>query len=220
MDVGHRQLRQLVRAEHAVHQVPQAVGLFDDDVGVVLQRLVRQLAGEQLRRAADAAERVLDLVGEAAHQQLGGFLLGQLRLFLGDPHQPVARMHFQQQQGFAAVEDRRHRIVDGDRLAGERGQRRFALGEGVRFFHCLAQGLQGFRRFGEQLADELPVTTLAADGEEHLRRRVHVFQAQIGIEQDHCRGEVVEQESELGFCRHGAEMSQGWAGKCKKQTRP
>lgn len=45
MDVGRRQVRQFVRAEHAVHQVPQPVGFFDDDVGVVLQRLFRQLAG-------------------------------------------------------------------------------------------------------------------------------------------------------------------------------
>ncbi|MCY1179379.1 hypothetical protein D9M73_197750 [compost metagenome] len=90
----------------------------------------------------------------------------------------------------------------------------------MRLFHRLAQRLQRFRRFGEEFADELPVAALAADGEKHFRRRVHVFQAQLGVEQDHRRGEVVEQESELGFCRHGAEMSQGWAGKCKKQTRP
>ncbi|MCY1184327.1 hypothetical protein D9M73_250100 [compost metagenome] len=76
--------------------------------------LFRQLAGEQLGGTANAAEGVLDFVGQAAHQQFGGFLLGQLGFFLGDPQQAVTRVHFQQQQGFAAVEDRRHRIVDGD----------------------------------------------------------------------------------------------------------
>ena len=60
----------------------QPVGFLDDDFGVVLQVFFRQLAGQQLRRAANAAQRVLDLVGQAAHQHLGGFLLGQLGLFL------------------------------------------------------------------------------------------------------------------------------------------
>ncbi|MNF64298.1 hypothetical protein D3C84_460240 [compost metagenome] len=195
MHVGHRQRRQLVRAEHAVDQIAQAVGLLDDDVGVVLEILVRQLAGEQLGGAANAAERVLDLVGQAAHQQLGGFLLGQLRLFLGDAQQPVARMHLQQQQGLAAVEDRRHRVIDGQGLAGDGGQHGLALVERMRLFDRLAQGAQGLARFGEQLADELSMAALAADGQEHFRRRIHVLEAQVGVEQQGGGGQVVEQQA-------------------------
>ncbi len=44
VDVGHGQRRQLVRAEHAVHQVTQAVGFFDDHVGVVAQAFLGQFA--------------------------------------------------------------------------------------------------------------------------------------------------------------------------------
>ncbi|MCY1354061.1 hypothetical protein D9M69_404200 [compost metagenome] len=139
VDVGQRQVGQLVGAEHAVDQIAQAVGLLDDHVGVVAQVVFRQLAGQQLRGAADAAERVLDLVGQAAHQQLGGFLLGQLRFFLGDAQQAVARLHFQQQQGFAAVQQRGHGVVDGQGLAGQRGDHGFALGERMRLLDRLAQ---------------------------------------------------------------------------------
>ncbi|MNM90716.1 hypothetical protein D3C81_1029880 [compost metagenome] len=192
MNVGHGQRWQLVRAEHAVDQVAQAVGLFNDHIGVILQAFFRQLAGQQLGGAANAAERVLDLVGQAAHQHLGGFLLGQLGLFLGDAQQAVTRMHFKQQQGRAFAEDRRHRVVDGLGLASQRGQLGFALGERVRVLHRLAQGVERLGRFGEQFADELPVAALATDGQEHLRRRVHVLKAQFGVEQDGGGGQVVQ----------------------------
>jgi len=165
MNVGHRQRRQLVRAEHAVDQITQAVGLLDDDFGVVLQVFFGQLAGQQLCRTANAAQRILDLVGQAAHQHLGGFLLGQLGLFLGDAQQAVARQHFQQQHGFLPGQYRGHRVVHGQCLAGGGGQGGFALGERMGFFNRLAQGRQGFRRLGEQLADELSVAALAADGQ-------------------------------------------------------
>ncbi|MNZ69640.1 hypothetical protein D3C78_879490 [compost metagenome] len=192
MDVGHGQRRQLVRAEHAIDQVAQAVRLFNDHIGVILEAFFGQFPREQLCGAANPAQRVLDLVGQAAHQHLGGFLLGQLGLFLGDAQQPVAGVHLKQQQGAATAENRRYRIVDGLGLPGQRGQLCFALGERVRVLHRLAQGIERFRRFGEQLADELPMAALAADGQEHFRCRVHVLKAQFGIEQNGGSGQVVQ----------------------------
>ncbi|MNN65109.1 hypothetical protein D3C81_1805890 [compost metagenome] len=84
VNVAHRQRRQLVGAEHAVDQVTQAVGFFDDDVGVILQAFFRQFTGQQLRCATNSAQWVLDFVSEAAHQHLAGFLFGELCFFLGD----------------------------------------------------------------------------------------------------------------------------------------
>src|SRR5690606_25552834 len=107
------------------------------------------------RRTANAAQRILDLVGQGAHQRAGGFLVGQLGFFLADTQQAVARQHFQQQQGFAAREDRRYRVVDGQRLAAYRRQGGLALGEGVCLVDCLAQRRQSLGGFGEQFADEL-----------------------------------------------------------------
>ncbi|MNR25858.1 hypothetical protein D3C85_1430290 [compost metagenome] len=101
-------------------------------------------------------------------------------------------MYFQQQQGGAIAQDRCHGVVDGQGLAGEGGEHRFTLGERVRLLDRLAQGIQRFGGFGEQFADELPMAALTADGQEHLRRRVHVLKTQLGIEQDGGGGQVVE----------------------------
>ncbi len=62
----------------------------------------------------------------------------------------------------------------------------------MRLFNRLAQRTQGLGRLGEQFADELAMAALAADGQEHLRRRVHVLKTQIVIEQDGRGGQVVE----------------------------
>ncbi|MNH27097.1 hypothetical protein D3C81_1108610 [compost metagenome] len=96
MDIGHRQRRQFVRTQHAIDQVAQAVSLFNDHIGVILEAFLGQFPGQQLGRAANTAQWVLDFVGQATHQQLGGFLFGQLGLFLGDAQQAVAWVHFEQ----------------------------------------------------------------------------------------------------------------------------
>ncbi len=88
-------------------------------------------------------------MGQAAHQHLAGFLLGQLRFFLGDPQQAITRVDFQQQQGGAVVQDRCNRVIHGQGLAGQRGEHRFALGERMGLFHRLAQGVERFSGFGE-----------------------------------------------------------------------
>ncbi|MCY1415738.1 hypothetical protein D9M71_312310 [compost metagenome] len=192
MDIAHGQRRQFVGAEHAIHQITQAVGFFDDDVGVVAQALFRQFPGQQLCRAANPAQGVLDFMGKAAHQHLAGFLFRQLCFFLGDPQQAVTGVDFEQQHRVAVAQNRCYRVVDGQGLAGEGGEHGFALGERVRLFDGLAQRVQRFGRFGKQLTDELPMAALTADGQQHLRRRVHVLEAQFGVEQDGGSGEVVE----------------------------
>ncbi len=72
VDVGD-DVRPAVRRQQPVDQQLQAVGLGDDDLRVLGQlALVFELHAQQLRRAADAAERVLDLVRQVAHQLLVG----------------------------------------------------------------------------------------------------------------------------------------------------
>ncbi|MNN15572.1 hypothetical protein D3C81_1286800 [compost metagenome] len=218
VDVGRHQLRQLVGAEHAVHQVTQAVGLLDDHVGVVLEARLRQLAGQQLGGTADAAQRVLDLVGQAAHQQAGGLLLGQLRFLLADAQQAVARVQLEQQQEAAQAGNRRGGVVDRDVLAAGRHQLRFALGERVAAGHRLAQGGEAVGRLVAQFADEQALAALAADAEQHLGGRVHVFQAQFGIQQNDRGGEIVEQQALQRVVGHGKHALLWMHGFCKKRA--
>ncbi len=64
--------------EHGVDQRAEPVGLADDDARCIrLQVGVRQLALQQLRRAAQAAQRILDLVRELAHHQAAAVQLRQ-----------------------------------------------------------------------------------------------------------------------------------------------
>ncbi|MNC29266.1 hypothetical protein D3C75_775100 [compost metagenome] len=134
-------------------------------------------------------------MGQAAHQHLAGFLLGQLGLFLGDAQQAVARVQLEQQQEAAQAGNRRGGVVHRQLLAAGGDQLGLALGERVAAGHRLAQGRQAVRALVAQLADELALAALAADAQQHLGGRVHVFQAQFGIEQKHGGGEIVEQQA-------------------------
>jgi hypothetical protein len=73
-------MRPAVRRQQAVHQRLQAVGLVDDDLGVFVRSLL-DLHLQQLRRATDAAQRVLDLVRQVADQLLVGLRLVDQALF-------------------------------------------------------------------------------------------------------------------------------------------
>ena len=68
VDAQRLDARRAVRREHAVHQRLQPIGLLDDDLRVLAQLRPLELALQELRRAAQAAERVLDLVREVADQ--------------------------------------------------------------------------------------------------------------------------------------------------------
>ena len=76
--------RRAVRAEQRVDERGEAVGLADDDRRVLVQRAVRELALEQLRRAAQAAERILDLVRELANHRAAAAELRQQRVLARD----------------------------------------------------------------------------------------------------------------------------------------
>ena len=93
-------MRLAVRRQQAIDQRLQAIGLVDDDLRVLGQRARLDVHLEQLRRAANAAERVLDLVREIADQLLGGLcllertllaFLARLLLDLDDLEDDVAR---------------------------------------------------------------------------------------------------------------------------------
>ncbi|MNH08502.1 hypothetical protein D3C79_679190 [compost metagenome] len=84
MHIVHLMASRPLGAEQTIDQHPQPIGLLYDDAGVFAQGRIRQLLLQQLGRAAQATQRVLDLVGQAAHQLLGRLLLGMLLQLLAD----------------------------------------------------------------------------------------------------------------------------------------
>ena len=131
VDVDERLLRRARRADHRIDQRRQAVRLADDDAGVLAQVLV-QLALEQLRGAAQTAERILDLVRELPNH-LAARVEARHQLVLARDALALRRVGDFQQQVFAlefAVE-RRHRHVDDAMLAAQRAghHRHLALGQ-------------------------------------------------------------------------------------------
>ncbi len=107
VDVGHH-ARRPVRNEQAVDQRLQAVGLGDDDARV-LALVRRQFGLEQLRGAAHAAQRVLDLVREVAQQLAVGFGQPELALLAVDLQLLLDLRHLEHHRGrLAELRGRRH----------------------------------------------------------------------------------------------------------------
>ena len=147
---------------------------------------------EELRRAADAAERILDLVGEAADQLARSPMLRKQQFIARDAQVAVQRHALHQQPAALAEQDGRDRTVQRDRLACA-PQRHLALDEagagiernlqtlGVRGERRdrLQQGFaQGVPATNQDQANKLFAEDLAAEPEQ-LRRAT----AGLGVEQ-------------------------------------
>ena len=68
VDVGRCGLHALMRLQQALHQILQAIRFLDDDLGVFAQGGVGQFVFEQLRCAANTAQRIFDFMREVAHK--------------------------------------------------------------------------------------------------------------------------------------------------------
>jgi hypothetical protein len=79
VDVDRARLHRPMRRKQALHQVLQAVGFLDDDLGVFAQAGIVEFVLEQLRRTANAAQRILDFVRQVADQLAVGLLLLEQR---------------------------------------------------------------------------------------------------------------------------------------------
>jgi hypothetical protein len=104
-------LHQAVRTEQAVHQSCRRSASLMMTWVYSCSCGLGQFALEQLRRAADAAERVLDLVGEVADQLAVGLLLfGQtllarrLQLLVDGRNSSSRRMRCRFHRGHRAIE--------------------------------------------------------------------------------------------------------------------
>jgi hypothetical protein len=121
MDVHRPRLHRAVRRQQAPHQILQAVGLLDDHLCVLAQTRIVEFALQQLRRTADAAERVLDFVHQVAYQLAIGMLLLDQALFPGRSQLLIDWPQFDQQAGFRGI-DRVDRAVQLQDLATDQPQ--------------------------------------------------------------------------------------------------
>ena len=100
--------RQPVRRQQAVDKRLQAIGLADDHLRVFDQLRAIELALEQLRGAPYAAERILDLMGEAADQFAICLLLFE-QAFLARNFQLLIDVPELEREREIVALDRRHR---------------------------------------------------------------------------------------------------------------
>ena len=145
----------------------------------------------QLRGAAQAAERVLDLVGKPADHVAGQDLLGDQPLFATDAQMAIDVLQFDDREAAALfVDHRRDRAVDRDVAAVSR-QDHAALGDrrtdGRRAHQVDDRLAMAFHPRVGRFADHV----LGTDREQHLRQLVDVVDAEIGIEDQDGGGQVV-----------------------------
>ena len=96
MDVDAAFLRACVRAKHPFTRFCRRSASPMMMPRIFLQGLVGQFAFEQLRRAAQAAQRILDFVRQARAQRARGLMLRQKMLFAADTQPLVDLQHLDQ----------------------------------------------------------------------------------------------------------------------------
>ena len=104
MDVDRGDARRAMRRQQPVHQRLEAVGLLDDHLRVFLEIGLVELALEQLRRAAQPAERVLDFVRQITDQLAVGLLLGHHPLLPRQAQLLLDRAQLDQQRDAGGVD--------------------------------------------------------------------------------------------------------------------
>jgi hypothetical protein len=95
-----------MRRQQPVDEAAQPVGFADDHLRVLDELRAVELALEQLRGAANAAERILDLVRQAANQVAIRLLLLEQALLARDLQLLIDVAEFQQQDRAGNIDDR------------------------------------------------------------------------------------------------------------------
>ncbi|MNZ84562.1 hypothetical protein D3C78_1033240 [compost metagenome] len=136
-----------LRAQQAIDQIAQAVGLFNDHLGVFGQRRIGQSLGQQLCRTAQPAKRIFNLMRQATNQIAGGNLLSVLQLFLAQAALVIHRRQFDQDIAF------RQRLggQGEDMRAPVNHQGHFAIGKALAGAQALTHQIDIQREIAEQI---------------------------------------------------------------------
>ena len=157
---------------------------------------VRQLALQQLRRAAQAAERIFDLVRELPDHQAAAVETRQQIVLARDalPLRGVGQLEQQVRAGDLAGE-RRDGHVQGARLARRAGgpHDELAIGDALAGGERAAQDRRQPVGVVQEVAERAAARLVEAEGEQVLRGDVGVDGAQLRIEHDDAGRQRVEQ---------------------------
>ena len=180
---------------HRVDQRGEPVGLADDDCGVFLQSRRRQLALQQLRRAAQPAERVLDLVRELANHEAAAVQAREQVVLARDALALRGVGELQQQLRAGEPGERGDGDVERAHLARRPGRahRDLAVGDALAALERAPQ--DAAEPFGvmQEVAERAAARLLQAEGQQVLRGDVGVHRAQLRIEHHDAGGERIEQ---------------------------
>src|ERR1700733_11855755 len=112
--------------EHGIEKIGQTVRFADDDARVFSQRRIEEFPLEQLRGAAQAAERVFDFVRELADHQSAPAQLSEQRVLASQAAMLSDVFDFQQQPYIVRAErDLGYRAIEDAVDASRRGPREF-----------------------------------------------------------------------------------------------
>jgi hypothetical protein len=155
--------------------------VYSCSVGIV------QLAREKLRRAAQAAQGIFDLVGELPNHQAAALqareqvALARDALALGC----IGKLEQQMRAGDLPFQQS-DRDVEHARIARRAGgfQHQLAIGDPFSGLEHAAQGRDESVGFVQEISERPAARLLQAEGEHILRRNVGVDRAQLCIEYD------------------------------------
>ena len=151
-----------------------------------------QFPGQQLRRAAHAAQRVLDLVRQAANDRPGGLLGVQQALLPADLQQAVHRLQLHQQAADLVAGHRGDDEVDMDFLAGVQGQRHAAARQGAPAGENLLQVCQPVPGSQYQLPGVQPQAARGGGFQQGLAGCVQAGDPQVGVQCQNPGADIVQ----------------------------
>ena len=151
-----------------------------------------QLALEQLRRAAQAAERVFDLVRELPHHQAAAVEARQQIVLARDALALRGVGDLQQQLRAGEPAEGRDGDIERAHLArrARRADRHLAIGDALAALQRAPQDAAQAFRVVQEVAEGAAARHLQAEGEQVLRGDVGVHRAQLRDRASRCRSTV------------------------------
>ena len=173
-------------AKHRVDKIGETISFADDDAGVFLQFFAIELPFQQLRRTAQAAERIFYFMRELANHLPPGAMLNDECIFPAYPGAAGDVSHFDQDPGFLrCLLQQRYAAIEHALLGVNL---RPAQPHFIRVGHAALEATIEDRLqvpvIAKQLQQRLTERAMPTDTEQIFRRRVQVLYKKTLIKDD------------------------------------